>query len=71
MLKYIGDFRNLKKFWFEKSDNLDAYGVFSDWRKAKQIVIHKDRRVQVYTEKGTEILYDLITSGLVKKVVEE
>lgn len=67
----------LEKFGFEFGrvgnrweKGLLVFAVFSkNYRKNMHIKIGGD--IIVYTEKGLDILFDLITSGLVEKVEEE
>lgn len=67
------DLKELEKFGFVKKHTefyRDIYGVFG-YRGAKKIIVIDRREIWIYNEEGVDILYDLITAGLVEKVVEE
>lgn len=70
MLKYIGDFEKLKEFGFEKNIAKNCYGIYGR-RCARKILIFNTREILADSQEGIDVLYDLITSGLVEKVVEE
>lgn len=71
MLKFTGDFKQLKKFGFHKYDGEYVYGNY--WAQYFSIST-KDRLIYFYDEwyghdfDKLDKLYDLIKAGLVEKV---
>ena len=62
------DFKILEKFGFEKNNKSYNY----NWKGILVMFVHEDRRIYKYldgyTDPDYDVLFDLISAGLVEKV---